>query len=188
MFYVHYKQPSSLPRAERRNGVWGTSRTRGKWKLISQGWWERRHQSTNPMKRGPCFCLLTMVYHCLSRTIADSTYLKIRCEMAQWAKVPAAKTDDLSWSPVNSHGGKRIDSCKVPLICTCALWHEPPTHKSNKWMFRKNSWSQQTLVSISGRFYCVIPALGRGRPTEWPSAGHWLWTAFSLGELLWCVE
>lgn len=84
------------------------------------------------MKRGPCFCLLTMVCRCLSWTIADIMYLKIHCEMTQWAKVPEAKTDDLSWSPVNSHGGKRIDSCKVPLIMYMCLWHEPPTHKSNK--------------------------------------------------------
>lgn len=73
-----------------------------KMKAYFSGWREGRHQSTNPMKRGPCFCLRTMVFHCLSRTIADIMYLKIHCEMAQWAKVLVAKADGLSWIFVNS--------------------------------------------------------------------------------------
>lgn len=113
------------------------------------------------MKRGPYFCLLTMVYRCLSRTIADSTYLKIHCEMAQWAKVPAAKTNDLSWSPVNSHGGKRIDSCKVPLICTCACAMNPqPTrvinecskriHETNRLLYQSQADSTVQFRHLEG--------------------------------------
>ena len=113
------------------------------------------------MKRVPCFCLLTMVYHCLSRNIADSMYLKIRCEMAQWAKVPAAKTDDLNWSPINSHGGKRIDSCKVPLICTCACGMNPQPirvinecskiiHETNRLLYQSQADSTVQFRHLEG--------------------------------------